>query len=175
MSVDEAQVEPTGVSRRDLLKRGAVVGAGVAWTVPVIQVVSMTPAHADVPSAPAHPNPPPPRGTPVQPPQPTPIPTTSTPTTSTPVHPSSSGPKSPSHRPATAGPVPGGSGNPPAAAGGPPEAPPTTLAFTGVDSPIAPTVGLGVGAVALGAGLLAVSRSRKPEQRGDAPVTTTPA
>lgn len=41
-----------GVSRRDLLKRGAVVGVAAAWTVPLVQVVSMTPAHADTPSAP---------------------------------------------------------------------------------------------------------------------------
>ena len=40
-----------GLSRRQLLKRGAVVGA-VAWTVPLIQVVGMSAAHADSPSAP---------------------------------------------------------------------------------------------------------------------------
>jgi hypothetical protein len=32
----------------DLLKRGAIVGAGVAWTLPIVQVVSMSfhPQHA---------------------------------------------------------------------------------------------------------------------------------
>ena len=42
----------SGVSRRDLLKKGAVVGVTAAWTIPLVQVVSMTPAHADSPSAP---------------------------------------------------------------------------------------------------------------------------
>jgi len=51
----------SGMSRRDLLKRGAVVGAAAAWTIPVIQVVSMTPAGAATPSAPTViDNPPPP-------------------------------------------------------------------------------------------------------------------
>lgn len=40
-----------GMSRRDLLKKGAVVGVTAAWAVPVVQAVSMTPAHADSPSA----------------------------------------------------------------------------------------------------------------------------
>jgi hypothetical protein len=41
-----------GMNRRDLLKRGAIVGAAAVWTVPLVQVVSMTPAHADSTSAP---------------------------------------------------------------------------------------------------------------------------
>ncbi|MCW2540859.1 MAG: hypothetical protein JWN95_2584 [Frankiales bacterium] len=41
-----------GLSRRTLLKRGAVAGAAVAWTVPLVSVLSMTPAHAESPSAP---------------------------------------------------------------------------------------------------------------------------
>jgi hypothetical protein len=44
--------EPNGVSRRDVLRRGAIVGAAAVWTVPLVQVVSMTAAHADSPSAP---------------------------------------------------------------------------------------------------------------------------
>jgi hypothetical protein len=55
----------SGVSRRDLLKKGAVVGVTAAWTIPLVQVVSMTPAHADSPSAPPAPptnNPPLPTG-----------------------------------------------------------------------------------------------------------------
>lgn len=34
-----------------MLKKGAMVGATVAWTVPLISVVSMTPAHAESPSS----------------------------------------------------------------------------------------------------------------------------
>jgi hypothetical protein len=40
-----------GVSRRTMLKRGAVAGAAIAWTVPLVSVISMTPAHAESPSA----------------------------------------------------------------------------------------------------------------------------
>lgn len=46
--------EPTesGLSRRSMLKRGALVGGAALWTVPIIQVVTMSPAAADNPSAP---------------------------------------------------------------------------------------------------------------------------
>ena len=40
------------VTRRQALKRGAVVGGALVWTVPAIQAVSLTAAHADSPSAP---------------------------------------------------------------------------------------------------------------------------
>ena len=40
------------VSRRDALKRGAVIGGTLVWTVPVVQAVSMTAAHAESASAP---------------------------------------------------------------------------------------------------------------------------
>lgn len=40
------------MSRRQALKRGAVVGGALVWTVPAVQAVSMTQAHADVASAP---------------------------------------------------------------------------------------------------------------------------
>lgn len=51
-SVDEAQSvrEADGVSRRDAIKRGLVVGGAVAWTVPTIQALGMSAAHADEPS-----------------------------------------------------------------------------------------------------------------------------
>jgi hypothetical protein len=45
-----------GVSRRTMLKRGATVGVATAWVVPIVQAVSMTPAHADTASAPAVPH-----------------------------------------------------------------------------------------------------------------------
>jgi hypothetical protein len=40
------------ISRRDALKRGALVGGSLVWTVPVVQAVSLTAAHAENPSAP---------------------------------------------------------------------------------------------------------------------------
>lgn len=40
-----------GPSRRTMLKSGAAIG-GLVWAVPVVQVVSMTPAHAATTSAP---------------------------------------------------------------------------------------------------------------------------
>jgi hypothetical protein len=51
-SVESDAVE--GMSRRHLLKRGVQVGAVAAWTIPIVQVVSMTPAHADSTSKPAN-------------------------------------------------------------------------------------------------------------------------
>lgn len=43
------------MNRRDMLKRGAVVGGTLVWTVPVVQSLSLTPAHAESPSAPGNP------------------------------------------------------------------------------------------------------------------------
>ena len=40
------------MSRRDVLRRGAVVGGALVWTVPVVQAVSMQAAHAESASAP---------------------------------------------------------------------------------------------------------------------------
>jgi LPXTG-motif cell wall-anchored protein len=57
-AIDDAQ----GINRRSLLKRGAVIGATAVWTIPVVQAVSVTPAHADTTSAPPtarHDSPPP--------------------------------------------------------------------------------------------------------------------
>jgi hypothetical protein len=53
-------VDVSGLSRRDLLRRGAKVGAVAVWTIPIIQVVSMTPAHAESASQPSSENNPPP-------------------------------------------------------------------------------------------------------------------
>src|SRR5262249_7456524 len=148
--VDDARAR--GISRRDLLRRGAVVGATAAWTVPLVQVVSMTPAHADSPSAP--PVNPPPITTPVNPPPATtpvsPPPTNPPHTTATSAPATHSAPHQPSsghHSSAAAAPV--------AAAGGSgPDADTSALASTGVTFPVAPTVGVGAAAIALGAGAL---------------------
>jgi hypothetical protein len=40
------------LSRRDALKRGAVIVGALAWTAPAVQAVSMTAAHAESTSAP---------------------------------------------------------------------------------------------------------------------------
>ena len=39
-----------GLSRRDFLKRGAALGGALVWVAPVVQVVGMRPAFAEVPS-----------------------------------------------------------------------------------------------------------------------------
>lgn len=56
---------PRDVTRRKVLKSGAVVGASAVWAVPVVQAIAMTPAHAETPSGPRTIVEPPP---PVQPP-----------------------------------------------------------------------------------------------------------
>jgi hypothetical protein len=38
--------EQTGLTRRDILKRGAAFGGALMWATPVVQVVGMSPAHA---------------------------------------------------------------------------------------------------------------------------------
>ena len=40
----------TGLSRRQVLKRGAVAGVATAWAVPVVQAIAINPSHADTPS-----------------------------------------------------------------------------------------------------------------------------
>jgi hypothetical protein len=39
-----------GVTRRQALKKGALTGAAIVWTVPVVQSIGMSAAHADEPS-----------------------------------------------------------------------------------------------------------------------------
>ncbi len=46
---------PSEYSRRSMLKRGAVIGGTLAWTIPAIQVISMNSAQAESASAPAGP------------------------------------------------------------------------------------------------------------------------
>jgi hypothetical protein len=122
--------EPTGIGRRSLLKRGAIVGAAAVWTVPIVSAISMTAAHAESPSGvpsggggggevtpPVTPTTPPPSGS-VEP-------TTVASTTPAPAAAASSDTGS--------------------------------LAFTGVDVPIPATLGIATAAIALGAGALAAS------------------
>jgi len=139
-----------GIGRRDLLKRGALVGAAAAWTVPIVQVVSMTPAHADSPSAP-----------PVQPP---PVQTTAVPppdnhppivATIPPRQPHDS--KAPHVAAAAARPA----GTSSSAAG-------DALANTGTTTPVGPTVGIGAAAIAIGAGALTAAHVVKNRQERSA-------
>lgn len=138
MTVQDQGDAVTGVSRRDLLKKGAVVGVTAAWTIPLVQVVSMTPAHADSPSAPPGPptnNPPPPPGTTI-PVQPTEATTTesSAPNSSAAIGTGSSKPRPNSPQGAVA----------------------AQLPFTG-SNPL-PALGVGAAAVALGVGAIAASQ-----------------
>ena len=48
--MDDEQVEPTRITRRDALRRGALLGGALTWSVPVVQLVGMKPAMAQVPS-----------------------------------------------------------------------------------------------------------------------------
>ena len=41
---------PKGISRREALQRGVVLGGAVLWTVPAVQVLSITEAAAQQPS-----------------------------------------------------------------------------------------------------------------------------
>jgi hypothetical protein len=152
-------VPSTGLSRRDLLKRGAVVGATAVWTVPLVQVVSMTPAHADSPSAPPV-NPPPVTPPPVTPPPVTP-PAGSHPPVAPPATPRPPGHHAQSHPSnaphAVAPPIQVG-GSAPQAGGL------SALPNTGVSYPVAPTVGAGVAAIALGTGALAAAHVVKKRQ-----------
>jgi hypothetical protein len=156
----QSDATSAGLSRRDLLKRGAVVGATVAWTVPLVQVVSMTPAHADSPSAPPV-NPPPTNPPPTNPPPVNPPPTNPPVTAHHPAPPAAAHHPAPQH--AAAAPHAAGVGSvpargPAAPAGG------SALANTGATYPVAPTVGAGVAAIALGAGALTAAHALKKRQ-----------
>lgn len=52
--MDEGEVStqqwPQGISRREALKRGVVLGGAALWTVPAVQVLSITEAAAQQPS-----------------------------------------------------------------------------------------------------------------------------
>lgn len=156
MTNKHAAAGSTGLSRRDLLKRGAVVGAAAAWTIPIVQVVSMTPAHADSPSAPnVPPNKPPhtpPNDRPTEPDR----------QTSTPTHSTATGQPNPhdSKRADAPAAVPAGA-----------------LANTGGAVPVGPAVGIGAAALALGAGALTAAqliKTRTPAPASHATRTPGP-
>jgi len=44
--MDQENTTPEGLSRRDLLRRGAALGGALAWATPVVQVIGMSPALA---------------------------------------------------------------------------------------------------------------------------------
>jgi hypothetical protein len=56
MSKQESQVgppeEPRGITRREALRKGALLGGALAWATPVVQVVGMKPALAQTTSPP---------------------------------------------------------------------------------------------------------------------------
>jgi hypothetical protein len=154
---------PAGLSRRALLKRGAVVGAAAVWTVPVISAVSMTPAHADSPSAPVGP---PPGGgggvTPIDTGTPTPTsgiePTQAQRTPTPPATPTTSV-TDPGDQTPTLG-VSGISAVREPSLGIAGVHTSRNLANTGTDTPIGPTLAVGAAAVALGMGTLVAARRR---------------
>lgn len=125
------------ITRRQALKRGAVVGAAAAWTVPAIQVVSLTAAHADSPSAP--PENPPPSRPPTNPPPYTPpnTPPTKPPTGHTPP------PAGHSTPPASTPPAPAGGGGGGGVSTG-------ELPNTGLSLPLVPTIAVAAGMIATG-------------------------
>jgi LPXTG-motif cell wall-anchored protein len=158
MAYEEASPEVAGSTRRDFLKKTAVVG-GAVWAVPAVQMVSMTAAHADSPSAPSSGGNP---GTPSNP----------------------GNPQNPPGNPVTppggeVTPLPPATENAPAVqpAVQPAVAPENvavmgtqvqgTLPKTGPDFPVSSTVALGAGLIAAGGAAVAASR-RKPAADGTA-------
>ena len=132
-----------GLNRRDVLKRGAIVGSAVLWAVPAVQVIGLGASHAEAASGgggstPAPPTQPPTHHTDVVPaPTPTPSPTSSTS-------------------------VQGINFEQPPPAGNPPAATPTaTLPFTGAAVPVTGAVALGAGLVATGVAAVAATRRRQ--------------
>jgi hypothetical protein len=136
----------SGITRRDMLKRGAVAGTAVLWAVPVVQVIGMTASHAETASGgggggggggttPPPGNPTPPTNV---------LPTEFTQTTPTPT------------------PTPTVQGvefqQPPPPAVNPPTA---TLPFTGAAVPVTGAVALGAGLVATGVAAVAATRRRQ--------------
>jgi hypothetical protein len=141
-AVGANDVDPTtGLSRRSMLKRTAVVGVAAAWSVPLVSAISMTSAHADSASSPGVP---PGGGGGQTIPSDTPTPSTSTPTTA----PTTAITTASSATHATTETNNSDTG---------------ALAFTGVDMPIGPTIAAGAAAIAVGAGILAASRATKSD------------
>jgi hypothetical protein len=48
--MDEPKEIPPGITRRQALKRGLLIGGGLLWATPSLQIVNMSRAYAQVPS-----------------------------------------------------------------------------------------------------------------------------
>lgn len=195
-NVSESANTSSGVSRRQMLKRGALTSAVLVWTVPVIEVVGLSPAHAETASAPPPPhgqpptvNPPtgkmPPSKTPpshnapsrsVAPPRSTPS-ATPTPVSSRSSHvrvapsPAGSGGSGGS----AAGTSGGAAGASTSGGGGIAAAPAQeagVLAFTGTGLPVKPGIVTGVGLVA--AGSIATFAARRRGSAEDSAISESP-
>jgi hypothetical protein len=140
----------SGITRRDVLKRGAVAGGAVLWAVPVVQVIGRTASHAEAASGGG--------GTPTSHPTPTatgtggPAPAPTTPTGTTPAN------VLPTELSQVPTPTVQGISceQPPPAV-----APTATLPFTGAAVPVTGTVALGAGLVATGVAAVAATRRRQ--------------
>jgi hypothetical protein len=53
--IEQPSPDARSMSRRQALKRGAVVGGALVWTVPAVQAITMSSAHAEAASAPPGP------------------------------------------------------------------------------------------------------------------------
>ena len=140
----------SGITRRDVLKRGAIAGGAVLWAVPVVQVIGMSASHAEAASGGGGGGTtPPPGGGTV-----TPTNTGSTPPTQVlPTELTQSPTVSPSVTPTVQG---ISFQQPPPAV-----APTATLPFTGAAVPVTGTVAVGAGLVATGVAAVAATRRRQ--------------
>lgn len=135
--VEKAHGTTEGLSRRDMLKRGAVIG-GLVWTVPAIQAVTMSSASAAEPSTGVGPH----KG---HRPRPKPSTPPSTPQSNSRVTSRSVSTSSTSVSNASA------SGVSPSAG---------VLPHTGSDIPLGPTAAVGAGLVAAGVAATVAARHR---------------
>jgi hypothetical protein len=163
-AIDLEGTEPGGsggISRRQVLRAGAVVGAGLLWVAPVVSGLGLTAAHADSTSGTTSPPPPnsPPPNSPPPPPNSPPPP-----------------PNSPPNSPPVGQPV--GLTSPPAAVLGEqftqPQAsavvPAAVLPFTGAAMPLKTATLIGAGLIATGAAAVTASRLREqPAESSAAP------
>ena len=173
----EAAEHSGGLSRRQVLRAGAVVGAGMLWVAPVVSGLGLTAAHADSTSgttSPPPPNSPPPP--PNSPPPPPPPPNSPPP----PAEFASEQPPPAGVEPVTltTSPPQGVLGEtftnqpPTTADGGTPSA---VLPFTGAAAPIKSATLIGAGLVVSGAAAIAASRNRPQPAVAPAEVRRPPA
>jgi hypothetical protein len=157
-AIDLEGTEPAGMSRRQVLRAGAAVGAGLLWVAPVVSGLGLTAAHADSTSGAT--SPPPPPNSPPPPPNSPPPPPNSPP--NSPPPPPNSPPVGTLGQPA------GLPLSPPAAVLGEqftnPQAsavvPAAVLPFTGAAMPIKTATLIGAGLIATGAVAVTASRLR---------------